>query len=419
MTGAAFGRQLECSYGTWPANTIWSSFKWCSTYKVDYSTKFETEKHSFSITKGSSVQKSELSGFYIWFSPQVDFIPLDILTEFPNLNRLMITDSNLPTVKSGLFTAEFQRIELLYLGTNKIELIEPKAFQYLINLKWIALGNNNLKTLPHQIFKNTPDLVLIGLKKNKINSILPNFFDGLKKLKLVSFTEGNLCVNIEIWCETCLITQSELREKFRGCFDNYCGNDTTCQNSYKAQESTQSKEIIPQTTTEEPIETNITETLEQEIEETNQTQSGDVDQKFNELLRDTQMAVEEVKQELSDMKTSLENMPKVIEESIEANNKLIQKAVEKMLKKSVAEIKSCCAGNQEETANGQTEISKLKIEKCELKSAKNELALNSEIKALKEEIENLKREIDGQKGIEIQLESLGKSLMNKLRNWIL
>jgi hypothetical protein len=329
MTGDASGRDLQCTTFTY-SWTLWPSIKWCATERVDYSTSFEKEKHSFSIIQDyGSVQKSEIKNFFIAYSTQVDFIPLDILSEFPNLNGLMIEWCNLPIVKSGLFKEELKKIEFLYLLRNKIESIEPEAFKFLIKLKWIELSQNNLQTLPYRIFRNNPDLFYIDLGSNKINSIHPNFFDGLKKLKLIYFTGNKGCINVHFGCETCLITQSDLRGKLQGCFDN-CSNGTTCMTSYLAHEASQTTEI-PQTTTENPIEPNSTEKVVEGIEE-------QIDQKLGEVYQNfTQMAVEGVNEGLLDLKNSVENMPKVIEKAIETNNQNMQeccaankKAVEKL-----------------------------------------------------------------------------------------
>jgi hypothetical protein len=187
MTGAAFGRQIQCAYYT-ASLTLWPNFKSCKTpQNTDFSAKFESEKHSFSLT-GSSVSKSEINTFYIEGdgSQKLDFIPLDILTEFPNLNGLYITGVNLTTLKSGLFKPDLQRIEYLFLP-GRIESIEPQAFQYLVNLKWIRLGYN-IQAFFYQFFKNNPDLIYIHFGKNKIASIHPSFFDGLNKLKLIDLS---------------------------------------------------------------------------------------------------------------------------------------------------------------------------------------------------------------------------------------
>jgi hypothetical protein len=428
MTGDAFGRQLECSYSTIYYFTLWPSFEFCATNKVDYSASFEKEKHSFSITQyswRSYVQKSEIKAFYIGYSTQVDFIPLDILSEFPNLNGLMIEGGNLPIVKSGLFKEELQKVEYLDLNGNKIESIEPEAFKFLTKLKWIRLRYNNLQSLPYSLFKNNPDMIYITFQSNKINAIHPNFFDGLQKLKLIDFTENEGCINDKIGCETCLITQSELRGKLQGCFDN-CSNGTTCMTSYLAHEASQTTEI-PQTTTENPIESNSTEKKVEGIEKLIDPQLGEVYQNFTASLGDTQMAVEGVKQELSDLKTSVENMPKVIEKAIETNNQNMQecctsnkKTVEKLQRavenqlKEMKKLKEDLATGLEHSKNLQTnesaqlfaaqqEIIKLKMEMLELKCAKKEDLMSSENKALREEIQNLKLENDAKKDLETQL----------------
>jgi hypothetical protein len=324
ITGAASGRQLECTTQTY-SFTLWPSYKSCYTSSVDYSANFEKEKHSFSITASitdSSAQKSEIKTFFIAASAQVDYIPLDILSEFPNLNGLMLQACNLPIVKSGLFKEEFQKLELLVLHYNKIESIEPEAFQHLIKLKWIDLSDNNLQFLSYRLFKNNPDLIYINFYNGKINAIHPNFFDGLNKLKLIKFIE-NLCINVKIGCETCLITQSDLKGNLQGCFDN-CSNGTTCQSLYLAHEASQ-------TTTEKPIESNLTEKVVEGIGKLIDQKLGELSQNYAASLRDTQKAVEAVKQELLDLKTSVENTPKVIEKAIETNNQNMQK---------------CCASNQ-------------------------------------------------------------------------
>jgi hypothetical protein len=85
MTDTAFGREIQCTYYVSTLDFFWPAHRFCFTFSVDYSAKFEAEKHSFS---GSPSQKSEAKTFYIRESPQVDFIPSDILSEFPNLNGI-------------------------------------------------------------------------------------------------------------------------------------------------------------------------------------------------------------------------------------------------------------------------------------------------------------------------------------------
>jgi hypothetical protein len=116
MSGAASVRELECTYVRWLALPFWPSHKYCSVRAVDFSAKFKKEKHSFSV---SASLKSEVKTFEIR-SLRVDFIPLEIVDEFPNLNGIIIWGENLRTVKAGLFRAELNRIEYLWLDSRDV-----------------------------------------------------------------------------------------------------------------------------------------------------------------------------------------------------------------------------------------------------------------------------------------------------------
>ncbi len=107
ISGDGSGRELQITCTTW-STTLWPSNKWCWTDSINYSNEFEKEKHSFS---GSATEKSDTKTFQIFQSSQVDFIPLDILIEFPNLNGIAFYQCNMPIVKSGLFKLAFQKIE--------------------------------------------------------------------------------------------------------------------------------------------------------------------------------------------------------------------------------------------------------------------------------------------------------------------
>jgi DNA repair exonuclease SbcCD ATPase subunit len=262
-------------------------------------------------------------------------------------------------------------------------------------------------------------MIYITFQSNKINSIHPNFFDGLQKLKLIDFSDNEGCINDNIGCETCLITQSEIRGKLQGCFDN-CSNGTECLTSYLAHEASQTTEI-PQTTTENPIESNSTEKKVEGIEEQIDLKLGEVYQNLTASFRDTQIAVEAFNEGLLDLKNSVENMPKVIEKAIETNNQNMQecctsnkKAVEKLQEAVETQLKEDLATELEHSKNLQTnesaqlfaaqqEIMKMKMEMLELKCAKKEDLMSSEMKALREEIQNLKQEIDAKKDLETQL----------------
>ncbi len=167
---------------------------------------------------------------YFSSSPKVDFIPKEILSEFPHLNGIEIYGcKTFTTVKNGFFTKDFDVLQYVYLDYNKIHTIEPQAFQYLVKLKWISLYGNQIESLPFQIFKHNPELIYISLHGNKINSIDSSFFKNLNKLKFVRLTDNNLCVNKDFGCgsSTCSVSQADLNSGLATCYSN-CLNNMDC-----------------------------------------------------------------------------------------------------------------------------------------------------------------------------------------------
>jgi Leucine-rich repeat (LRR) protein len=193
---------------------------------ADLSEKYKTVEHSFTDTFG---QKENTTVVHFLSPAQIDFLPKEILKDFPRMNGIAIDRcETLKTVKDGLFTKDFDAIEYLHFFDNQISTIEANAFQHLPKLKWIALDKNKLRSLPHQIFKNNPEMMAILLSGNQINSITPDFFKNLNKLQWVDLHE-NECIEKEFGCTTgaCLVTQSELDSGLAACYSNIL-NDREC-----------------------------------------------------------------------------------------------------------------------------------------------------------------------------------------------
>jgi hypothetical protein len=151
------------------------------------------------------------------------------LNDFPQLNGIAIDRcETLKTLKSGLFTKDFDAIEYLHRQSDCNNRGSQRLPTQLPKLKWIALDKNQLRSLPHQIFKNNPEMVAILLQSNKINSITPDFFKTLNKLQFVDF-EDNQCSNNRFGCTTgaCLVSQPELDSGLAACYTN-CLADREC-----------------------------------------------------------------------------------------------------------------------------------------------------------------------------------------------
>jgi hypothetical protein len=255
--GVITGRELECNYGThW--YYLWPKFHRCLLSQVDLSESFQSQVHSFT---GSSAEKNRAT--VVWFqdSPKIEFVPKEILEEFPNLSGLLLEFSNLPVLKNELFSSEFVVLEYLDLDSNQIISIEPFAFKHLKNLKWLSLYWNKIQSLPFNLFQNNQKMFYLDFSYNQINSISPNLLKNLNQLKLVKFWD-NQCVHKAFDCDTCSqsISQSVLDSALSTCFEN-CLKDPECATKSELVEGTKTErerdpiQTTPQVTTTQPPKT--------------------------------------------------------------------------------------------------------------------------------------------------------------------
>jgi Leucine-rich repeat (LRR) protein len=145
----------------------------------------------------------------------LDFVDVEILKRFPNLNGLTFVGSNIPILKN-IFTVELKMIQYLGLNSNKIKVLEAHVFDELVELKWIYLARNEIEDILHPIFAKNKKLEFVSLDFNKIQTLHPNLFDGLLKLEKVCFF-SNPTINKKF-------DQSNmkmLREELKPAFDNY------------------------------------------------------------------------------------------------------------------------------------------------------------------------------------------------------
>jgi hypothetical protein len=217
------GRQLTCEYDYESDSLLWPNFHYCKVSWVNLSERYKTIEHSFS---GTAAQKSAATVVHFYKPSQIEFLPTQILNDFPRFNGIDIQECNtLKTIREELFTQDFNMIEYLNLYGSEIATIEPNAFQHLPNLKWISLQYNQLRSLPHQIFKNNLELMAIILEENKINSITPDFFKNLNNLQWVTF-DPNRCIDkyFGCWSGSCSVSQEELDSDLSTCYRNCLSN---------------------------------------------------------------------------------------------------------------------------------------------------------------------------------------------------
>jgi hypothetical protein len=427
------GLELECSYyGT--SSRLWPEFYQCFLYRVDLSESFKSQVHSFT---GSTSQKSETTVVEFGHSPQIDFIPNEILKEFPNLNGLSFIFCNLPVVKNDLFPEEFVVVEYLNLYVNQIASIEPFAFQNLKNLKWLSLQENKIQSLPYNLFQNNPNLFFLDFMHNEIKSISPNLLKNLNQLKRVDFWSIQ-CDAQGFGCEDLCSPISDLDSGLSTCFQN-CLEDPECATKSELVEGTTETEkerdpiqTTPQVTTTQPpkeedlpaqnnatpnnpnpilqsLKTNLTQepansdlttesSLDIETTETVTQNSAEIEEPESEAPsqsstaepetepQDLKLVLQGIDEKLLNMTedlrvalaTKIESENEAIKSKIEETNKLSHEILEKM-NKILAEKINCGLenGNKLLTAQLENEKLKAKILKAELLQKKMEKELKN------------------------------------------
>jgi hypothetical protein len=177
----------------------------------------------------------------------------------------------------------------------------------------------NLQSLSSNIFRYNPNLIHLNFTENQINSVSPNLFKNLTQLKLVNFG-GNQCVNKELGCETCSVSQPDLDSALSTCHEN-CQNDADCKSK---------SELV----------------TEDDIEELDQTTSSNI----NSIIQSLQT---KLTQELANISENLKSTAeKLVEKSVAFNQELEM-------------IQSKCADDKLALEND--EIAKLKQEIKDLK----------------------------------------------------
>jgi hypothetical protein len=356
--GVITGRKLECSYSTFSL-AFWSEFYQCSLSKVDLSKSFQTQIHSFS---GSSSQKSEATTVLFDGSAQIDFIPKQILKEFPNLNGLIFSHCNLPVLKNELFSEEFVVLEYLDLKSSQILSIEPFAFEHLKNLKRLSLLWNKIQSLPFNLFQNNPKLIYLNFGANQINSISPNLLKNLNQLKRVDFWH-NRCVSREFGCQTCSISQSDLNSHLSICFQN-CLKDPDCATKSELVERTTPPPKQGDTPAQNNATTNPNPTLQSP--QTNLTQ--ELSKNISEKLKSTE---EKLEAKTATLNQALE----VKQENIASLNQSVASEVA-AIKKTVADFRGLVR-KSEDNCKAETEKAK-EMTKQEADAARSFISFHSE-----------------------------------------
>lgn len=158
----------------------------------------------------------------IFVQSKIEFIPSQIVRQFPKVDGIKIHRSNFHLIENSMFKGVKGIKHLEFFDCNITE-IHQNAFADLENLEVILFTKGILKNLTTDIFWNNKRLRKIGFSQNFIKIVHPTFFDGLNDIMEVNL-ESNVCINERFYIKT---STDYMKHRMSHCFDN-CEKDSKC-----------------------------------------------------------------------------------------------------------------------------------------------------------------------------------------------
>lgn len=108
------------------------------------------------------------------------------------LDMISLDQNSLETLDPRWLNPIRQTMKYLYLTANHIHEIPDHAFDGMINLELLGLGNNQLEELPSRLFHDLVNLKFIWLHLNQFTSIEVEWFERLTALEFISFYRNQI-----------------------------------------------------------------------------------------------------------------------------------------------------------------------------------------------------------------------------------
>jgi Leucine-rich repeat (LRR) protein len=200
-------RPISCNYNgvNWDQKT--TCFVTEQSFKVPNNDSIISYRFS-----GSEDKKGKATAVYLEFSLTVDFVPYEIFENFPKLDSIAFTKSEMPMITNKLFGGQnFEQIKELRLNEDKIRFIENGAFGDLKNLERIDLTNNKIRSINKETFAHNEKLRVAILSENEIKLIHPKAF----------FNQKN-GVHVIMFENQCFVDEAfDVEEDLKPCYDNW------------------------------------------------------------------------------------------------------------------------------------------------------------------------------------------------------
>lgn len=142
-------------------------------YKCDATLRI-TSKEDRTISRLLAVHQprknDENVKFFDAIGKTIHFFPLGVNKIFPNLEIVQIYGSNLKEISSGDLQQFGEKLTVLWLPSNELEIISKNLFEFSVNLEWIDFSFNKIKHVDARSFEELKVLKSLAFDTNLCHS---------------------------------------------------------------------------------------------------------------------------------------------------------------------------------------------------------------------------------------------------------
>lgn len=139
----------------------------------------------------SSARNTSVKGFLISNVKLVEFIPKNVVLNYPNLEVFRVLNCSIGFIEETIF-AELPNLTYLDLAGNNIKIIERNVFKNQRKLEILDLAENQIEFISSQLFSSLVSLKTLELYKNKIEWISDDHFVGLVNLESINLNSNDI-----------------------------------------------------------------------------------------------------------------------------------------------------------------------------------------------------------------------------------
>lgn len=107
------------------------------------------------------------------------------------IQQLYLYNNNISTIPRDIFS-QFTHLEVMSLASNNIQLLSDASFNGLVHLKQLDLSGNKINALPAGLFDGLTQLQILNLDNNILDELSEHIFDGLMHLESINLSKNRL-----------------------------------------------------------------------------------------------------------------------------------------------------------------------------------------------------------------------------------